>query len=39
MKRIVFLHGIAQEGRDPNQLQQTWEEALARGLKRAGSLR
>lgn len=36
MKRIVFLHGRAQEGRDPNQLQQTWEEALARGLKKAG---
>jgi hypothetical protein len=36
MKRIVFLHGRAQEGRDPNQLQQTWEAALARGLERAG---
>jgi hypothetical protein len=36
MKRIVFLHGRAQEGSDPNQLQQTWEDALARGLKRAG---
>jgi hypothetical protein len=36
MKRIVFLHGRAQEGRDPNQLQQTWEAALARGLKKAG---
>jgi hypothetical protein len=36
MKRIVFLHGRAQEGHDPNQLQQTWEVALARGLKKAG---
>jgi len=36
MKRIVFLHGRAQEGHDPNQLQQTWEAALARGLKGAG---
>jgi hypothetical protein len=36
MKRIVFLHGRAQEGRDPDQLQPTWEAALARGLKRAG---
>lgn len=35
MKRIVFLHGRAQEGHDPNQLQQTWEAALARGLERA----
>jgi hypothetical protein len=37
MKRIVFLHGRAQEGRDPNQLQQTWESALTRGLERAGN--
>lgn len=36
MKRIVFLHGRAQEGRDPTQLKATWEAALARGLDRAG---
>jgi hypothetical protein len=36
MRRIVFLHGRAQEGHDPNQLQQTWEAALAHGLEKAG---
>lgn len=35
MKRIVFLHGRAQEDHDPDQLQQTWEAALARGLATA----
>lgn len=35
MKRIIFLHGRAQEGHDPNQLQQTWQRALSRGLERA----
>lgn len=34
--RLVFVHGRAQEGKDPVKLQQAWEETLAKGLLLAG---
>jgi hypothetical protein len=30
--RLVFVHGRAQEGKDPSELQRTWEDAWERGL-------
>lgn len=34
--RVVFIHGRAQEGKDPVALQRTWEESFDRGLANAG---
>lgn len=34
--RLVFVHGIAQQGRDPSELKKIWLEALEKGLARAG---
>lgn len=34
--KIIFIHGRAQEGKDPVRLQQIWEDAFDEGLKAAG---
>lgn len=34
--RLVFVHGIAQEGKDENELKRVWLEALDVGLAKAG---
>lgn len=34
--RLVFVHGRAQEAKDPVKLRQTWEDTLAKGLLLAG---
>lgn len=36
--RLIFLHGINQDGRDPVQIQGEWLEDLERGLAQAGAL-
>lgn len=33
---LVLVHGRAQEGQNPAELQNSWEEALARGWEKAG---
>ncbi len=39
MKKLILIHGRAQEGKDPVALQATWEEALDRGFRNAGLTR
>ncbi len=34
--KVVFIHGRAQEGKDPVALQQTWEDSFDEGLRNAG---
>ena len=34
--KLVFIHGLSQEGKDPVQLQQQWEAALQKGFLQAG---
>jgi hypothetical protein len=34
--RLVFVHGMRQEGQDPNALKELWENALARTWKTLG---
>jgi hypothetical protein len=34
--RVVFIHGRAQEDKDPVALKQTWEDAFDQGLANAG---
>jgi hypothetical protein len=34
--KLIFIHGLSQEGKDPVQLQQQWETALHKGMFRAG---
>lgn len=34
--KLVFIHGRAQEGKDPVKLQEEWEDALNKGLQAAG---
>lgn len=34
--RMTFIHGRAQQGKDPAALQAEWEEAWERGLHAAG---
>lgn len=34
--KLVFVHGRDQQGKDPQQLQKDWSEALSKGLARAG---
>ena len=34
--KLVFIHGLSQEGKDIVQLQQQWETALQKGLLSAG---
>ena len=34
--KLVFIHGRAQEGKDPVKLQVIWEEAFDQGLQNAG---
>lgn len=34
--KLVLVHGRAQEGKDPVQLQKQWQDALAAGAQRAG---
>lgn len=36
MRKLVFVHGRAQEGKDPVQLRQTWINALKEGLAKNG---
>jgi hypothetical protein len=36
--RLVLVHGIKQEGKDPEVLRRTWVEDLERGLGRPGAL-
>ena len=36
MAEIVLIHGIAQEQREPSQLEAEWIPALAAGIKKAG---
>lgn len=36
--RLVFLHGIHQDGRDPNALRREWIGDLEAGIGRAGAL-
>lgn len=33
---VIFIHGRSQQGKDKAQLQQLWEESLARGFQAAG---
>jgi hypothetical protein len=33
--KLVFIHGRAQQGKDPEALQQQWEESFDKGLKNA----
>ena len=35
MKRLVLVHGRAQEGKDPNELKWNWIQALKEGLKKS----
>ncbi len=35
MMKLVFIHGRAQQGKDPVTLQRVWEEALDVGLEKA----
>ena len=35
--RLIFVHGIAQQGKDPNQLKQLWYEVLQDNLQLAGT--
>ncbi|MDX1628963.1 MAG: hypothetical protein R3345_09715, partial [Fulvivirga sp.] len=34
--KLVFVHGRAQQGKDPNKLQQQWEQAFDEGLENVG---
>ena len=34
--KLIFIHGRAQEGKNPVKLQKQWETAFRRGLKKAG---
>ncbi|MFT3812962.1 MAG: hypothetical protein QM740_06240 [Acidovorax sp.] len=34
--RLVFVHGIAQQGKEPSELKRVWLEALDVGLAKAG---
>lgn len=36
MKKLVLVHGRAQEGKDPQQLKWTWVQALKDGLTKSG---
>jgi len=35
--RLIFVHGIAQQGKDPDQLKQLWYEVLQDNLQLAGT--
>jgi hypothetical protein len=35
--RLIFVHGIAQQGKDPYQLKQLWSEVLQDNLQLAGA--
>ena len=35
--RLIFVHGIALQGKDPNQLKQLWYEVLQDNLQLAGT--
>ncbi|MFN7929350.1 MAG: hypothetical protein U0Y68_15675 [Blastocatellia bacterium] len=34
--KLIFIHGRAQQGKDPVQLQKEWEDTWQKGLDRAG---
>ena len=36
--RLVFVHGINQEGKNPEQLKLIWKEDLEKGIGRPGAL-
>ena len=34
--KLMFIHGRAQEGKDPTELRRSWEAALVNGMRAAG---